>query len=310
MNIVFFGSDDFAAVSLQALLSSGHRVIACVTQPDVRQGRGMKMTTSPIKQMAMEANLPYIQPLTLKDAATVELLKKFNADIFVVVAYGRLLTQEILNIPKVFCINVHGSLLPQCRGAAPINWAILNGHAETGVTVQKMALALDAGDIILQEKMTIGPEETSTQLRARMAEIGAVVLVRALDAIDAGKYQLTPQDVAKITHASKLSKEMGKINWSKSARDIYNQIRGLQPWPGAFCQYKGKALKVTQAELTDIDAKGFKGGQVITVNKRGIFIATADFQLILTEVQPEAGKVMSAGSFVAGHQLKAGDLLG
>jgi methionyl-tRNA formyltransferase len=210
MKIVFFGSDHFAAVNLEALLSSPHQVVGCVTQPDKPQGRGMKMAVSPIKQISMEANIPIIQPLTLKDESAVAVLKVFDADMFVVVAYGRLLTQEILDIPKKFCVNVHGSLLPKYRGAAPVNWAILNGDKTTGVTIQKMVLTLDAGDILAQEQIHIPVKENAAQLRERMAHIGAKLLLRALDDIDQGKYALSPQDESKVTYAPKLNKEMGQ----------------------------------------------------------------------------------------------------
>lgn len=215
MNIVFFGSDDFAAAHLKELITSGHKIVLCVTQPDARQGRGMKLAFSPIKLLAAEHDLPYIQPPTLKDDAVAAQLSALNADLFVVVAYGRLLPQRILDIPKLFCINVHGSLLPHYRGAAPINWAVLKGDRQTGVTVQKMALELDAGDIIAQEIIKIPPDMSADVLRTRMAEAGARFLPHVINQIAAGKYVLTPQNPAMVTYAPKLTKEMGHIHWQE-----------------------------------------------------------------------------------------------
>ncbi len=308
MRIIFFGSDDFAATNLEQVLASQHEVVACVTGPDKAQGRGMKLTPSPIKQIAIDRGIPCLQPASLKESAVVDELKAFNADIFVVVAYGRLLTQQILDIPTIFCINVHGSLLPKYRGAAPVNWAILNGDKETGVTVQKMALGLDAGDIIAQEKMAIDDEEDAAQLRARMAVVGAKLLVRILDVVAANIYTLTPQDAAQITYASKLTKEMGKIDWQKSAVVINNQIRGLKPWPSASTSFNGRLLKIISASVVDNFPSG-AAGEVLAIDKRGIAVSTGKGALLIKEVHPEAGKVMPAASFAAGYKIKQGNLL-
>src|SRR6202451_3016436 len=190
MRIIFFGSDDFATVHLEHLLTYGHEILACVTGPDKPQGRGMKVSVSPIKQIASDRQIPCLQPLSLKGSGIVDTLKSYKADIFVVVAYGRLLTQEILGLPKILCMNVHGSLLPKYRGAAPVNWAVLNGDKETGVTIQKMALSLDAGDVIAQEKMIIDGNENAAQLRKRMSLVGAKLLVKVLDRRPIGQFSL------------------------------------------------------------------------------------------------------------------------
>jgi methionyl-tRNA formyltransferase len=304
MRIIFFGSDDFAAVHLEHLIGSAHEVCCCVTGPDKPQGRGMKIAVSPIKQIASERKIRCLQPLSLKDKGVVNDLRSYEADIFVVVAYGRLLTQEILDIPKMFCLNVHGSLLPKYRGAAPVNWAILNGDKETGVTIQKMAFALDAGDIIVQEKMNIDGHENAGQLRKRMALAGAGLLVKTLEKPPLGPFY--PQDEAQVTWAPKLTKEMGKIDWNRSARSIIDQVRGLQPWPGAYTFYNGKILKITQAELSMEGMVKFAPGQVIKVDKNGIHVAGIDKALLIKEVQPEAGKLMPASSFVAGYKITPG----
>jgi methionyl-tRNA formyltransferase len=308
LKIIFFGSDDFASAHLGQLLTNGHEILCCVTGPDKPQGRGMKLSISPIKQIALERQIPCVQPLSLKGRDIVETLRSYGADIFVVVAYGRLLTQEILDIPKMLCMNVHGSLLPQYRGAAPVNWSILNGDKETGVTIQKMALALDAGDIIAQEKMSINDNENAVQLRERMAQIGARLLAEVLDKRPLGQFSLTPQDETKATWAPKLTKDMGLIDWKKQARSIADQVRGLQPWPGSYTFYNGKMLKITKAEIGDsalfsVENRALSPipGQVIKVESNGFHVACADKALFIKEVQPEAGKVMPAHSFMAGY---------
>jgi methionyl-tRNA formyltransferase len=203
-------------------------------------------------------------------------------------------------------MNVHGSLLPKYRGAAPVNWAILNGEKETGVTVQKMALALDAGDIIAQEKMLIDDDENAAQLRKRMAQAGARLLVNVLDKRPSGQFSLNPQDETKATWAPKLTKEMGRIDWRTPARSIVNQVRGLQPWPGAYTFYDGKMLKITQAQISTGDTVKFTPGQVINVSREGFHVACLTQALLIKEVQPEAGKVMPASSFVAGYKIAHG----
>ena len=300
MKIIFFGSDDFAAVHLEQLLAHGHEILAVVTGPDRQQGRGMKIIASPIKEIALKRGIVCLQPLSLKESSIVSELKSYQADIFVVVAYGRLLTREVLDIPRWLCINVHGSLLPKYRGAAPVNWAVLNGDKETGVTLQKMALALDAGDIIAQERIKIEENENAAQLRSRMSIKGAALLVSALQQNASGDFPLIPQDVSQVSWAPKLTKEMGLIDWKVSARSIIDQVRGLMPWPGAYTFYQGKMLKIVDVQLSS-EIKGVHvPGQVINANKEGLHVACGEGVLLIRRVQPEAGKQMPASSFVAG----------
>jgi methionyl-tRNA formyltransferase len=310
VKIIFFGSDDFAAIHLEQLLAVGHEVLCCVTGPDKPQGRGMKLGLSPIKKLALDRNLDCLQPATLKSTAIVRQLSSFEADVFVVVAYGRLLSQEILDIPKIFCINVHPSLLPKYRGASPINWAILNGDQETGVSVQKMALTLDAGDVLAQSMVAINDDENAAQLRERMARAGAKLLGDVLAQCASGQYSLKPQDEAQVTYASKLTREMGKIDWQKPARVIFNQVRGLMPWPGAHTCYNGKMLKIIQAQIMTDGAIKSPAGQVMAVDKNGFVVATGDQGLLIKEVQPENSRIMSAGSFIAGYRIVPGCQLG
>jgi len=308
MRIVFFGSDDFAAVHLNKILESNHDVVSCVTQPDRPKGRGMKVAESPIKAIAVSKKIPLLQPATLKDEALLSQLKDLNADVFVVVAYGKILPEDVLSIPKIFCVNVHGSLLPKYRGAAPINWAIINGDTETGVTVMKMSPILDAGEIILQAKMAIGPEDTASALRERMAQLGAVTLIEGLDDIAQGKHKLLRQDLALVSYAPKLTKELSHISWTEPALKIHNLVRGLQPWPGACTNLGIKMVKVLQTRVSDVHLQS--PGTIITVSKDGVTVAAGKGSVVLLKVQPESGKPMDAKSFVAGHKLAAGSKLG
>jgi len=308
MRIIFFGSDDFAAVHLTQLLESNHDVVACVTQPDRPKGRGMKLAESPIKSAALQKNIPLLQPVTLKDESVITDLKAFNADVFVVVAYGKILPETILSIPKIFCVNVHGSLLPKYRGAAPINWAIVNGDVETGVTVMKMSPILDAGEIILQAKMAIGPDDTASCLRERMAQLGAVTLIEALDHIGRGAHHLARQDLALVSYAPKLTKELSHISWSEPAFKIHNLVRGLQPWPGACTNIGLKMIKILQTRVTA--SLPMTPGTISAIDKDGIVVAAGREALAILKVQPESGKPMDARSFAAGYKLTIGSKLG
>jgi methionyl-tRNA formyltransferase len=306
MRIVFFGSDDFAAICLQEILKSSHSVVGCVTGPDTRQGRGMKVSLSPIKEIALEHNLICLQPDYLKDAGVIKELKALDADLFVVVAYGRILPQEVLDIPKMFCVNVHGSLLPKYRGAAPINWAIINGDKQTGVSIQRMVFQLDAGDVISQESIPLTKTTTADELRIHMAETGAKLLVRTLDEIRSGHVDFTPQDEAKMSYAPKLSKDLGHIQWQKPAVEIERLIRGLKPWPGTFTHYKGKILKILEA---DVLTAGGPPGVILDITKEGFMVACGKGALLVKKVHLEASKPASAYDFVQGHRLTIGEQL-
>ncbi len=307
MRIVFFGSDDFSAMHLEALLRSAHPVVACVTKPDARQGRGMRLGVSPIKVLASTRGIDYWQPETLQDTAVQARLREANADMFVVVAYGLLFPRPILEIPKKFCVNVHGSLLPKYRGAAPIQWAVINGEKETGVTVQKMDVVLDAGDIIAQSFVSIGAHMTADVLRAQMAQDGARLLIETLNDIQVNRYALTPQDARQATYAPKLTKDMGRLDWQSSGQKIYDRVRGLWPWPGAYTHYNGKLLKVVKASLGQGDGRP---GEVLAITAEGILVGCCHGSLCIQEVHPEAGKVMSAASFAHGHKIKPGFCFG
>ncbi|MCB9771385.1 MAG: methionyl-tRNA formyltransferase [Candidatus Omnitrophica bacterium] len=305
MKIVFFGSDDFAGESLQSLLAEKFSVVACVTQPDRPSGRGLQIIASPIKTIACESNIPVFQPDHLNEELFLSQMRRLGADIFVVIAYGKILPPVVLKIPKVLCMNVHGSLLPKYRGAAPVNWAIMNGDIETGFSIIKMSPKMDAGEIIVQEKMLIGHDETSQSLRGRMAKASAQCLCRTIQQIAAGQLTLTPQDENTVTLAPKLTKELGRIDWNRSAQEIHNLIRGLVPWPAGYTQYHGKLLKILKTTVMNQSASQLPG-TVINITKQGIFVATGKNILVLEHVHPESGKPIAAHAFALGQRLQIG----
>lgn len=307
MRIVFFGSDDFAAVSLNELVSAGFDVVACVTGPDMRQGRGMKLALPVIKALALEYDIPCLQPVSLKDENITAQLKTFQADIFVVVAYGRILPQAVLDIPRIFCVNVHGSLLPRYRGAAPVNWAIINGDKETGVTVQKMNFELDAGDILAQQTILIDEHTDAVGLRAEMAQAGGRLLIQTLKNIEQKKYECLPQDASQVSYASKLTKELGSIRWQRPAVEIERLVRGLKPWPGTYTHFKGKVLKILDASV--VTSSG-QAGSILSIGKEGVVIACGTNALLVKHVHLEASKPVLAYDFVQGYRLAVGDKLG
>src|SRR3989344_5556648 len=274
MKIVFFGSDDFAVTHLEALIKSGHQVLCCVTQPDKPKGRDLKVAVSPIKDCAQKHKLPVLQPAKLKDFEIILQLKNFQADLFIVVAYGKILPTEVLSLPKIFCVNVHGSLLPKYRGAAPINWAIINGETMTGVTIIKLSPVMDAGEIISQRKITIERNDTAITLRKEMAKLGADLLLETLTNIEKGSFSLNAQDEQLVSFAPKLTKEHGLIPWEKNADDIARLVRGLIPWPAAYSRFGAKILKVLEALVTDVSTGKFSSGQVIDISKDGFIVAT------------------------------------
>ncbi len=305
MKIVFFGSDDFAAENLQKLIDDGFTIVACVTQPDRPSGRGLKVIFSPIKIIAEGNRIPLFQPDNLRDEKFISQLKSFQADLFVVIAYGKILPSIVLEIPKLFCINVHGSLLPRYRGAAPINWAIINGDKETGFSIIKMNSKMDAGEIVAQEKMKILDDDNSQVLRERMARQSASCLANTITQIAAGKVTLTPQDVSKVTIAPKLNKELGRIDWKKSSREIHNLVRGLLPWPAAYTTFNGKSIKILKTAIAT-EANSTEPGTIIQIKKNGILVSCGNDALLLQQVQPESSKPMEAVGFAAGHKVQAG----
>jgi len=303
VKILFMGTPEFAVPSLNALLGAGHTVCGVFTQPDKPKNRGMKLLPSPVKVCALSHEIPVFQPAKMRDGEALGYLRELDPELIVVAAYGKILPSEILDYPARGCINVHSSLLPKYRGAAPINWAILNGETVTGVTIMHMAPALDAGDIISQASTPIGADETAPTLTARLAELGAELLVSAVEAIGAGTAVRTPQDEAGSTYAPMLSRELSPMDWNKPARTLHDQVRGLLPWPAAVAEFGGIRCKVfsTDIPLQTTDAAP---GTILEAGKRGIDIACGGGTVLhIDELQADGGKRMKAADYLRGHPL-------
>ena len=310
VRIVFMGTAEFAVPSLQALHKAGHEIICVVTQPDRPKGRGQKMGFSPVKEAACALNLPVFQPERIKAPDAVEYLKSLKADLFVVVAYGQILSRELLDLPPKGCINVHASLLPKYRGAAPIHWAIINGEKETGVTIMFMDEALDSGDIIEQRKVAIEPDYNVGILHDILAELGAQALADSLQKLDNKQLQVVPQDSSQATYAPQLKKEHELIKWEKTAPEVFNHIRGMNPWPGTYTIYDSKILKVLKAKMANFD-KAFEPGTVLAVAPEGIYVQCGEGSVLLKELKPEGKKAMTAVAFCRGHgEIKPGFIFG
>ena len=302
MNIIFMGTPDFAKTSLAALIDANYKISAVFTQPDKPVGRHKILTPPPVKQLALENNIPVFQPERLRDSELVEQIKGYNPDVIVVVAYGKIIPEEILSICP--CINVHGSLLPKYRGAAPIQWSVINGEKYAGVTTMFMDKGLDTGDIILKEKTEILEGETSGELYPRLAKIGADLLIKTVELIESGNAPRTPQDSEQATWAPMLSKEMAVIDFSKPASELASLVCGLNPWPVAYTFIDGKRFKIYRAK--PIDKKG-KVGEIIDAKK--LVVACGEGALELCEVQIEGSKAQSGEEFSRGRRLSNGDML-
>lgn len=304
MRIVFMGTPDFAAASLKKLIDEKYDIAAVFTQPDKPRDRGMKLSYSPVKELALENNIPVYQPTKLRDGTAIELIKSLRPDILVVVAYGRILPDDMLEVPKYGAINVHASLLPKYRGAAPIQWAVLNGDKITGVTTMYLASEMDTGDIIYTSETEIGEFETSGELFDRLMVMGAELLDRTLRDIEAGTAPRTQQDHSKASYVKMLDKSLSPIEWAKTPREIIKQIYGLQPWPVATAELDGKVFKIYSAEYTQ--NKTVKApGSVVSAGKKGIEIACLGGEtLLITELQAAGKKRMKASDYLLGHPIK------
>lgn len=303
MRILFMGTPEFAVASLRRLVEAGHTICGVLTQPDKPRNRGHKVTFSPVKEYALSVGLDVYQPVTLRDEAALELVKGLAPELTVVAAYGKLLPEAILAVPPLGSINVHSSLLPKYRGAAPINWAILNGEETTGVSIMYMAKALDAGDVILQKSTPIGPDEDALALTARLAQLGAEALSETVAALAAGTAARTPQNEAEMTYAPMLGRELSAMDWTRSAAAISCQVRGLIPWPCAQAEIAGTRFKVYRTAPGGATDKA--PGTLLSAGKLGIEVACGDGRsLYLTEIQAEGGKRMSAAAYLLGHPME------
>ncbi len=311
MKIIYMGTPDFAVAPLEAILKAGHEVTAVVTQPDRQKGRGREVQYSPVKECALSYGIPVLQPLKIKEKDAVEELRKYPADIFVVAAFGQLLSEEILNMPRLGCINIHASLLPAYRGAAPIQWCVINGEEKTGVTIMQMAKGMDTGDILLQKEVVLDEKETGGSLFDRLMETGAELIVEVLPKIEAGELTPVVQKEELATYAGKITKDMGNIDFAKSAVTIERLIRGLNPWPSAFTHYKGKILKIWEADVVSecANAENPVPGTVIAMDKESFTLATGEGALRIRSLQPEGRKRMSCAEFMRGYEVKVGEAL-
>jgi methionyl-tRNA formyltransferase len=305
MHLVFLGTPGFAVPSLEAVVAAGHPVLAVVTQPDRPSGRGQHASAPPVKQAAQRLGLPVYQPERVRRPEAVEYLRALAPDAMVVVGYGQIIPQSVIDIPPLGIINVHGSLLPKYRGAGPVQWALLNGETVTGVTTMRIDAGLDTGDMLLKAETGIGPEETAVELAARLAEMGAALLVRTLEGLEAGAIVPEKQDSSQASYAPLLKKEDGMIDWSQPAAAIHNRVRGLQPWPGASTVFRGQTLHIWRARR--LDATGAPG-RLRSVKPP--VVGCGEGALELVEVQLEGRKRMAASDFANGQRLAENEELG
>ncbi len=304
MRVVFMGTPDIAAVCLKKLINDGFDIVGVYTQPDRPKNRGMKLTFSPVKDVALANDFPVFQPENFKDDAVVSELRELKPDVIAVVAYGRILPQSVLDIPEKGCINIHASILPAYRGSAPYQWAVLDGLKETGVTAQYMALKMDAGDVIGVSKTEIGDNETAGQLLERLAVLGADLLSETLTKVKSGTVEATPQDETQVSFAPMLDKSMCPIDWTQSSQQIHNRVRGLNPWPVAVTELSGKRFKVYETAIIN-ETTASEPGKILGLTKTGLRIATSDGVIEIRVLQAEGGKRMNAPDYFRGHPLEA-----
>ena len=307
LDIIFMGTPEFAVPSLQALIDSEHNVVCVVCQPDRPSGRGRKLSPPPVKMLAEKHSIPVLQPEKVRTEEFFEKLNSFKPDVICVTAYGRIIPLNILELPKYGCVNVHASILPNYRGAAPINWAIINGEKTTGITTMLMDEGMDTGDILLIEEIEIGEDDTSIELSEKLSNIGAALLIETIKKGQNDEITPIKQNDDDATLAPIIKKDVGKIDWSRSAKDIRNLIRGTQPWPGAFTSYEGKNLKIFKACIEDSPRRP---GEILTSDKDRLVIGTGNKSLSVEELQIEGGKRLNVSDFLRGNNLKAKSFLG
>lgn len=301
MRVVFMGTPDIASVCLKKVLADGFEVVGVYTQPDRPKGRGMKMVCSPVKEVAMAAGIPVFQPENFREEESVQQLRDLQPDICAVVAYGRILPQKVLDVPKRGCINIHASILPKYRGSAPYQWAVLDGLEETGVTAMYLTREMDAGDIIDVSRTPIGENETAGELLNRLAVLGADLLSKTLSRFAQGEVEGTAQDASQVSYAPMLDKSMSPIDWTKTAWQVHNHVRGLHPWPVATTEIQGKLFKV---HATRVAEGSGEPGQILGLTKTGLLVACGEGAVEILSLQAEGGKRMSAPDYFRGHPLQ------
>lgn len=308
MRVIFMGTPDFAVGTLEEIIRAGHEVVLVVTQPDKPKGRGNAMQFPPVKECALEHGIEVFQPARIKEDANVEYLKTYHPDIIIVAAFGQLLSQRILEMPKYGCVNIHASLLPKYRGAAPIQWAVINGDAITGVTTMRMDVGLDTGDMIAKREVRIAEDETGGSLFDKLAEVGAKLCVETMEMLENGTATFTPQNNEASTHTRMITKELGNIDWNRPAVEIERLIRGLNPWPSAYTHLNNKTFKIWKAKVVFGD-DSCQPGCIIRVDKNHLVVQTKEGALELLEVQLEGKKRMDIASFLRGYPVETGMLL-
>ena len=308
MKIVFMGTPDFAVGALEALVEAGHEVTAVVTQPDKPKGRGKEMQQTPVKACALKHNIEVFQPVKIKTPEAVEVLRGYGADLFVVAAFGQILSKEILDMPKYGCVNIHASLLPKYRGAAPIQWAILDGEKETGVTIMQMNEGLDTGDMLTKVIVPIEDTDTGESLFDKLAEAGAKLLVETIPQIEAGTLNPEAQDDSLSTYAKMIKKEMGLVDWKKEAVVLERLVRGMNSWPSAYTHFNGQTLKIWEAAVEKSKEQA-EPGTVVEVTKNSIKVQTGQDLLVLKQIQLEGKKRMDVAAFLLGYKVEEGTIL-
>lgn len=310
MRIVFMGTPDFAVGTLEALIEAGHQVAAVVTQPDKPKGRGKTLMPTPVKEVALRHDIPVYQPKKVREPEFVETLRKLEPEVIVVAAFGQIISKEILDMPMFGCINVHASLLPAYRGAAPIQWAVINGDEVSGVTIMRMGEGLDTGDMIDKVVVPLSPDETGGSLFDKLSEAGAGLCVKVLKDLEEGRavYEKQPEE-STTAYASMIDKKMGKINWEKPAKEIEQLIRGLNPWPSAYTFLKGKSLKLWKAKVLKGEENG-RPGEILEAGRDGLLVQTGKGLLLIQELQLEGKKRMETDAFLRGYTVEKGQLLG
>lgn len=305
MRIIFMGTPDFSVPALKALVEAGHDVIAVVTQPDKPKGRGKEVQMTPVKEQALEYNIPVYQPVKARDPEFVKLLTDLTPEVMVVAAFGQLLPKSILDIPKYGCINIHASLLPKYRGASPIQYAVINGEKESGITTMMMAEALDTGDMLDQAKVTLDLKETGGSLHEKLSQIGGSLIIKTLNKLEDKTAVRIPQDESKFTYVGMIKKTMGDIDWSIEAEAIERLIRGLNPWPSAYTGWNEKVIKIWEADVVDKEYAG-DFGEVVEVGKDCLVVKTGKGGLSIKELQMQGKKRMDIGAFLRGYQIAEG----
>ena len=308
MKVIFMGTPDFSVNTLEEIIKAGHEVVLVVSQPDKAVGRSKALKYTPVKECALAHGIEVYQPEKIRREECVEYLRQFNADIFIVEAFGQIIPKEILDMPRYGCVNVHASLLPKYRGAAPIQWAVLNGEKVSGVTIMRMDEGIDTGDMIMKEEVVLAEDETGGSLFDRLAEVGAKLCVKAMKAIEDGTAVYTPQDHSQATQTGKIQKEMGSIDWSKDAEEIERLIRGLNPWPSAYTRLDDKNLKIWRAKVVSHEVKAAPGC-ILKVTKNDMEVQTGNGVLALLEVQLEGKKRMTIDAFLRGYEVEEGTFL-